>query len=242
MRKQSFTLIELLVVIAIIAILASMLLPALGKARKVAQRSDCANKLKQIAIGSLLYANEQDDYLMPALAKDSEATYNQSSWWHRMLREKMVSDKGLFCPANTINAFFDSTDKGVGYYNTYEMLNGNPRTLQYDLQLGGFIYENGNVLNELHKSFRIRRPSLSVIAHCSINLTATSYFRRGYIGVYYIHRYAVANSTYTTPAHEGRHNLAFTDGHISALTPYEFNGPYYLELPRESGGKLKYEE
>jgi len=79
-RKKGFTLIELLVVIAIIAILASIIMPALGRAREAARRAVCMANLHNIGLMLLMYANDHDQQLPWYMAAFYLQGYDSPRW------------------------------------------------------------------------------------------------------------------------------------------------------------------
>jgi len=86
-----FTLMELLVVIGIIGILASMLLPALGRAKGSAQRISCLNQEKQLALALHMYADENSGYFPPRI---------QTNRWCTTLLTYYQNLKILKCPSD----------------------------------------------------------------------------------------------------------------------------------------------
>ncbi len=91
MKKQKFTLIELLVVIAIIAILASLLLPALRSARDVARHTQCRSNLRQLAVWGFIYAGDYNGLLPTQSGPLSDVgaedhyylEFSRTYWWEK---------------------------------------------------------------------------------------------------------------------------------------------------------------
>jgi len=129
---KKFTLIELLVVIAIIAILASLLLPSLNKARNTAKSIACTNNLKQLGTYFMMFTNDHHDIVPAACANyysaltsgEFSGSCGDGTSWAQALSKDVTWGAGyittlqlLHCPSNTREVtLFDRPNYGVNEY------------------------------------------------------------------------------------------------------------------------------
>jgi len=121
-----FTLIELLVVIAIIGILASLLLPALGNARKTALRTECIDHERQLFMAARMFADDNDGWL-PARGTAS------ADRWPAAFRSYVGNNTGIYyCPAAHDTAEEQADPYSNDHNNTAYIINGFNDIIPYD--------------------------------------------------------------------------------------------------------------
>ena len=104
MRRNGFTLIELLVVIAIIAILAAILFPVFARAREKARQSSCLSNVKQLMLGTLMYAQDYDEVLPRHINDhlgDEWPGGERYLGWTYMIEPYIKNRQILMCPSRT---------------------------------------------------------------------------------------------------------------------------------------------
>jgi len=200
--KKGFTLLELLIVIAIIAILASLLLPALSKARESSKKISCMSNLKQIGTASVLYISDYDGYIAPC----RDVSTGWSFWYNQRFLNAYVPVSVFYCPSqtiiNTTSSCFAANARWYGY--------GYNRHLRDDSYTGASSWSA--FLANVHKKITsIRKPSemnmtIDVEVTARVPASQVLWYDRYYTD-------SLSNFLLYFRRHSGRSNILFIDGH-----------------------------
>ena len=201
-KTKGFTLIELLVVVSIIALLISILLPALAKARDVAKRTMCATNLKQIALGMEMYLVEEGDARYPQETNmlgwvdgGTPAQQGWPRWWLGVLPY--------------IDEFFTAPTPGRAQGTVGTCANHTEQKEQYSYRANAILVTNPSVAQVVSSS--IETPATKILVfecHTETWIPGSGVWWGGWL------KYPFGVFGTELQTHDNVSNFMFCDGHV----------------------------
>ena len=220
---RGFTLIELLVVIAIIAILAAILFPVFAKAREKARQTSCTSNLKQVDLGSLMYAQDYDERIPPAWGGYSIGA--APARWMGLILPYTKNIQIYQCPSATPQTEANLTNPQVascGHQHNNMGWGTGPTMAQFAAPSGTLYYSDVGRYTGDWATF-VANPDTEAFSG------GGSYYTRKYDQCPSCPAYTgncCADATTVVNRHTGACNLAFLDGHVKSMKVSQATKPF----------------
>lgn len=238
---KGFTLVELLVVIGIIAVLISILLPALNKARLAANKAYCLSNLRQMQMASEQYANENQGWYIPVLPIWDTVTPTNVRWWfqNEAARQSLslLPYKIYYDPGQPPSGYYDQADARRICKSAIYALNNPDPTGMFSLRNSyGMNYTQfmDPLLNDYwlysatrpktwagYKAAKIRNSSSKIAWADSLSAGFRKDSSSGYVGEMY-----PSPNDQIAYRHDNGANVIFFDGHGDWLPRREIDKNY----------------